>query len=124
MLQILNHVFDIIKFDASPQYGSRSSSTKFSCLLPVLDVREIPTEQVIYEVLLDGFGSTRLEVISFDVICLELLQMALEVVVRDSLCHFALQTSALVELSEQVLLVLEEPLILAGCFQSHEIFRY
>ena len=90
----------------------------------MLDVREIPTEQVIYEVLLDGFGSTRLEVISFDVICLELLQMALEVVVRDSLCHFALQTSALGELMVEVLLELDELLILAGYFQSHEIFRY
>jgi len=90
----------------------------------VFEVLEIPREQVIYEVLVNGFGSTRLEVISFDVICGELVQMALEVVVRDFLRHFDLHASGLAELMVEVPLEIHELLIVAGYFQSHEIFRY
>lgn len=77
-LQIFNHYLHIIELSALSKQHRSCSPSELSSLLPMLDVLEISIEQVLYKVLLDILDHwERHEIISFDIMCLQLLQMAL-----------------------------------------------
>lgn len=89
----------------------------------MLDVLQVPVQQILHEVLLHVLHRERLEVVTFDVVRLQLLQVRLQIVVEDLRSHFALQASPLVEVIIYLLLEVNEALVLARRLQLHQVLR-
>jgi hypothetical protein len=60
-----------------------------------------------------------LEIVALDVICFELLQVALEVVIEEFGCHFTLKTCSLIRVGVRLLLKLDERLVILRCCKLH-----
>jgi len=122
-LQILNHHFNIVQLDAlSKKCGSRGS-TKLTGLLAMLDVLEITIEKVFDEIVLDVFHWVRLEVIALDMMRFELLQVRLQIIIKNLGSHLAFEARPFVEIIVDLLLELNEALVLSRHFQLQQIFR-
>jgi hypothetical protein len=78
----------------------------------MLNVLEISIEQVLNKVLLDIFDHWEWhKIISFNIMCLQLLEMALQIIVEYLLSHFAFQSCPLIEIIIHFLLERHEILI-------------
>ena len=77
----------------------------------MLDILQIFVQQVIYKLMLDIFERKRLEIITFDMVSFQLLQVTLEVIVENLGGHLAFQACPLIEIIINLLLELHEALI-------------